>query len=90
MVEITVAAIGSIQAVLIAWLGYRVRNVARDAAAARHQLEPNSGKSTTDAINRIERKLVTDYHRLTNLERRLEDHIEQSAQIVRLLTKENR
>ena len=89
MVEITVAAIGGIQAVLIAWLGYRVRNVARDAAA-RHQLEPNSGKSTTDAINRIERKLVTDYHRLTNLERRLEDHIEQSAQIVRLLTKENR
>lgn len=88
--DVLVAAIAAVQAVLIAWLGLRVRAVGRDAAAARHQLEPNSGSTPADALTRIETKLIADYHRITGIERRLEDHIEQSATLIRLLTKEKR
>lgn len=75
---------------MIAWLGFRVRAVGKDAAASRHQLEPNSGRSAKDALSRIEAKLTSDFHRLAAVERRLEDHIEQSAVIIRLLTKEKK
>lgn len=90
MVDIAVAAIAAVQAILIAWLGLRVRSVGKDAAAARHQLEPNHGGSTKDAINRIEQKLTADWHRIGGIERRLEDHIEQSAILIRMLTKEKK
>lgn len=65
-------------------LGRRVR---KDTAVARHELQNNSGSSTKDAIDRIERKLTSDYFRIGALESRLDQHVDQSATIIRLLTK---
>ncbi|MGX1931726.1 hypothetical protein [Microbacterium resistens] len=87
---IVIAVIGAVQAItlgLITAIMSRLGKVKTDAAAARHQLEPNSGGSAKDAITRIEAKLTADYHRLGGLERRLDDHIEQSATLIHLLTK---
>lgn len=97
MVDIVVATIAAVQAVLIAWLGLRVKAVGRDASAARAQLEPNHGSSSKDqltrleqAITRLDHKLNTDWHRIGALERHFEDHIKQCATFMRLLTKEKK
>jgi len=84
---VLVALIGIVPTTASALLAVTVRRVGRDAEAARKELKSNSGSSTRDAVDRIEGKLTTDYHRISGLERRLEDHIDQSETIIRLLTK---
>lgn len=90
LVAIVVATITALPATLSALLLVRVKRVEKDAAATARQLSNNGGSTTKDAIDRIDAKLTTDYHRITGLERRLDDHITQSELIIHLLTKENR
>ncbi len=90
LVAIIVASITAIPAVLATVVAVRVKRVGKDAAAAAHQLANNGGSTTKDAIDRIEAKLTADYHRITGVERRLDDHIKQSDLIIHLLTKEKR
>lgn len=94
---VIVALIGAGQAItlaLFAWLGSRVGKIkkdaasaAADAATAAHEAKPNSGSTMADAIIRIEKRLTADFHRIAGVEKRLEDHIQQSETIIRLLTK---
>jgi len=90
VVAIVVAIIAAVPAILTAVLAARVKRVGEDAAKAARQLDNNGGSTTKDAIDRIEAKLATDYHRITGLERRLDEHIAQSDLIIRMLTKEKK
>src|SRR5690606_2529910 len=82
---VLVALIVIVPTTASALLAVTVRRVGRDAEAARKELKSNSGSSTRDAVDRIEAKLTTDYHRISGLERLLEDHIDQSVTIIQLL-----
>jgi hypothetical protein len=84
---VLVALVGIVPTTLSAITLVLGRRVRKDAAVARHELQNNSGSSTRDAIDRIEHKLTADYFRIGALEHRLDEHVEQSAIIIRLLTK---
>lgn len=53
----------------------------------RHELFPNSGKSMRDQTNRMEQKLDRDNERISELSRRLDEHITQANLIISNLPK---
>jgi len=97
---VVIALIAASQAVVVALVGV----VASRIGKVTHELQPNSGKSMRDAVDRIERrqrssedwqesadqKLDRDNLRIGSLEHRVSEHIEQSATIVSLLAKKER
>lgn len=68
---VLVAMVGIVPTTLSAVLAVFLRRVGKDAAVARHELQNNSGSSTRDAIDRIEHKLVNDFHRIQRLDKRV-------------------
>jgi len=91
-----IQAIATVGAVLVAliglvgtWLTVAIGRSRKASEAAVHELRPNGGNSAFDKLSRrldrVDQKLDADNERIARMEARVDEHIQQSALLVRAL-----